>query len=79
MNERPGKCRLIIVMRKGRLTAAPVSQLTLQSLIALGPLSPNEATSARELAALIDAVELGLLMESGIYELTEADILGLAA
>jgi hypothetical protein len=48
-------------------------------LIALGPLSPRVAPSARDLAELVDALASGLLMESGVYELSESDILAMAA
>ena len=51
------------------MTRKPCPRLTLESLVALGPISPRVAKTARELEELIEAVEVGLLMESGVYEI----------
>ena len=66
-------------MTNPRLTETPCPQLTLEALIALGPLSLRVAPTARDLAELIDAIESGLLMESGVYELGALDLLPIAA
>ena len=57
----------------GALHTTPklASRITLAQLIALGPLNPTVARTAEELAELIDAVECGLLMESGVYEISD--------
>jgi hypothetical protein len=49
----------------------PQPSLTLEALIALGPISPRVAKNAQDLAELIEAVEVGLLMESGVYEIMD--------
>ena len=79
LNVGGGTCGPTSAMRQIRPTATPCPSLTLESLIALGPLSKRDAPTARELAELVDALESGLLMESGIYELTEADLIAIAA
>lgn len=67
------------VMREPLKLDTPLVKLTLERLIAVGPLSPKIARSARELADLIEAVETGLLMESGVYEIVDYDALSDAA